>query len=214
MNISDGFCEYLAQKELSVLITKLASLSKYKSVLFDSLFKSDKEKADFEQSSADYSLAESIIHYIFLEYRSDLQHIPEVFKSLSNKQKTNFIAYYDSMREHSRRGGFLADYDLVRRGIETNFGKICKISWGIILFALALFMMPRQPYFVGLAYIIYCFADKIKDYKFDIEQECSHLSDLFIADKNKQIIADNSRYFKNELIEAGLLDKDGKIKNK
>lgn len=208
MEIINGFCEHLTQKELHVLAIRLANLSKYNDVLIDKICETDAEKTAFDQSVNDDSLADAIILYIFKKFHA--RHMSNVFNSLSCKQKRKFLEYYDAKRELARSNGFLADYDLTRNKMDFGIVRICNELGPLILLAF-LYFAASPRYFMICALISYSFLKLINSKISASMQEALRLSDSIIAERNKLLIDSNLNWAKEELIKAGLLDERGRI---
>lgn len=200
MKILWGYEEYLDKKELKDLMVKIANLSKYQSVVFDSIGLSDKEKKKFDLSLKDYSLSESAFIHIFINKRIH-EYIPEVFKELNFSQKNNFISYYMAFRENAQHHGILTDYDKIQENINSPIAQLLLyISYGFYIYVFYMafnYIWIWLPISLLVAYISSsASSDSVKKQ-----------NDIIISKINSELIKSNSDYAKEQLIEAKWINK-------
>ncbi|MBY0110025.1 MAG: hypothetical protein K2X90_02875 [Candidatus Babeliaceae bacterium] len=225
MKIIDGYCDYAWEKELTILMIKMANLSKYKPILVDGMTLNKEEKAAFKKAEDDYCLFKSGLLFIFSEWMYK-ERIAAAFKNLTLKQQSNFYAYYRSFREEALNHGFLAEYDLIMQSLKPAGNKVAKaieylteaidyLVYGSFLFYA---YYSTNSFFITLGififfYELYAIRAKII-LLFDLSKKDvtnTFQADLIIRKLNSELIDDNINFAREQLIKAKWLTSEGEV---
>ncbi|MFH1831758.1 MAG: hypothetical protein ABH827_03040 [bacterium] len=199
MEKQNKLCGHLSRSDVRILMLRIASLPE-------------------EQC---WHLTDALIIYTLLNENSECyEQIPVAYNKLTRKQKSVFMVTFDEYREVARGNGFLVKYDSIRRKMETNAERTWRLILLYAVFACGSYLFIFNDYkslvpkLVGIIFFVFYLSKeldlKIKSYL----QETLLLSDFIRSCNNKQRVVKNIEWATQVLREAGLIDDNGRRKEK
>lgn len=208
MQILDGLSNYFWKRELKEFMAKMANLSKYQSMIFDSFSMNDQEKEAFNKAREDYRLFEAGMLYIFSE-PAYVERLVSVFNDLEYTERCNFYAYYSSFYETASRNGFLKEYYLIWQKL--NVGWWDKY-FDRIMFGIGLFLIYLATESFLITYYFYQFFSISSTILQKIHDPSSAQMDLIVRKLYSDTIDKDLDWATKQLIKVGWLDANAHIK--